>query len=340
MIPYKTLADLIQEKIYLSSENERGFCTVKCACCNDYQERGGFKFDGETTGYSCWNCGSRFKYEENTGKFSKNCRDVLLDFGITREDLQKVGASVFFNKPEKSETEITLKSLTKMRLDTPEVALPGQTYPLGKELNQDLQKPLLEYLSNRHIKPDGMMYSLEPEYLRRVIIPFYRDGKIIYWQARAIDDVKRRYLNSPVSKEAIIYGYDQLNRYEEAPLFITEGVFDAIPLNGACIIGSKLNEAKIEILKRSRRRKIFVIDKDITGSELAKSVIDLGWELTHVDVRADDVNHSIVQFGLPYTVYSLLKNVTSNISQVDKKFSKMAVDMERLKAQLRKSKYA
>lgn len=343
MIPQKTLAELIQEKLYLPPENERGWHVVKCSVCNDYQERGGFRFDGECSSYFCWNCQSRFKYEEGSGRFSKNCRDVLSDFGITREDLQSVAASTFFHKPEKQDTEISLKTLTKVNLHTPEVPWPDKTLRLGSGDHRELQVPLIEYLKGRRIdyREVDLRFSLEPSFLRRIIIPFYRDGKLIYWQARAIDgDAKRRYLNCALSKEAVIYGYDQLSGYDETPLFITEGVFDAIPLNGVCLLGSKLNEAKLEILRRSRRRKIFVFDKDSNGGELGKVVIENGWELTHVDTRADDVNDSLVKYGLPYTVYSLLKNARTSTTQVEKKFSTLNMQLELMKTKLRKANYA
>jgi len=138
-----------------------------------------------------------------------------------------------------------------------------------------------------------------------------REGKVIYWQARAIDnDTKPRYLNSPAGRDAVMYGYDRLFTFDPTPLFITEGVFDAISINGICILGSSLNAAKIEVLKRCRRRVIFVIDRDKTGGELGKAVLENGWELTFVDRRAADANESVRMFGLPFTIYSLLKNAT------------------------------
>lgn len=343
MIAEKTLTDLIQEKIFLSGENDRGFRTVKCAVCNDYQERGGFKFDGDSVGYSCWNCSERFRYEEGTGKFSRNCRSILEAFGITREELQQVSSSIFFNRGNKSDSEITVKSVTKLKLNTPEVALPERCFRIGHDDHLEIQLPLVQYLLDRKIDPFlyDFRFSLKSEYLRRVIIPFTRDGKIIYWQARAIDDdVKRRYLNCSMARDAVMYGYDELSRYDDAPLFITEGVFDAIPLNGVCLLGSTLNQSKFEILKRSRRRKIFVFDKDTSGGALGKTVIEHGWEITHVDDRVNDVNDSIIQLGLPYTIYSLIQNATTSVTQTEKKFSRLSLDMAILKSKLRKTNYA
>lgn len=342
-IKSKSLWELIQEKINPGPENARGWHPVKCACCNDYQERGGFTHDGIYTSFYDWNCGEKFKYEEGSGKFSRSARQILHDFGITRDDLASISSSVFFNKnltleKEKEENEITLKAVTAVKLFTPEVAFPDRTLPLGCDGHDESQAPLIEYLIGRQIDPIkfNIHFSLNPRYLRRVIIPFERDGKLIFWQARSIDsDVKPRYLNCVVSRDAVLYGYDELTTWSTKPLFVTEGVFDAMSIGGICLLGSKLNAAKIEILKKTKRRIIFVIDRDKTGDSLGQTVIDNDWEFTFVDENASDINDSVCKFGLPFTVYSLLKNVTKNLNREQ---AKLSLAMGMLEAKLRGSR--
>jgi hypothetical protein len=338
MLEQKSLADIIQQKVILGKISNTGFYILRCPICSDYQDRGGFKFDGDTTGYSCWNCQAKFKYEEGTGKLSKNAREILAAFGITSDDLHELTSSIFLNQAEKTEKEISLETLTKVKLITPEVAFPARTFPLLSEGHEELQAPLLEYLLSRGIDPlqHQLYFSLDPKLLRRVIIPCWRDQKLIYWQARAVDnDVKPRYKSCPVAKDAVIYGYDQLYSYETAPLFCTEGIFDAMLINGLSILGSTLNAAKIEILKRTKRRLIFVIDRDAPGGELGKTVLQQGWELTFVDVRAKDLNDSVMKFGLPFTAYSLIKNATvkCNVLQSD-----ITLAMGLMESRLRKSR--
>lgn len=311
MIVQSTLAEIIQSKLALGAPNPRGFVDVRCPICNDSKPRGGFKFDDVSTGYSCYNCNSKFKYEEGTGRFSKNARQILEAFGITREDLVPI-RSALFSVP-KEETEIKLEELQKVKLVTPTVALPEKSHPIGAEHHEEIQLPIAEYLVERGIDPlkINAHFSLDPRYLGHAIIPYMRDGKIIYWQARNIDrTAKRRYLNSPTARDAVMYGYDNIYNWAPEPLFVTEGVFDAIVLDGVGILGSSLNAAKLEILKKCRRRLIFVIDRDKTGGTLGHQVIENGWQISFVDKRASDANDSVVRFGLPYTIYSLLKNVT------------------------------
>lgn len=334
MLEQKTLSSIIQDKVTLGSISPTGFYNLRCPVCTDHSERGGFKFDGDTTGYSCWNCNSKFKYEEGTGKLSKNAKDILEAFGISREDLRELTSSIFLKQTE--DKDISLESVTKVKLHTPEVAFPDRCKPLLSDGHEGLQEPILEYLLNRKIDPlvHTFYFSLDPKMLRRVIIPYWRDNKLIYWQARTIDkDVKPRYRNCEVAKDAVIYGYDQLHSYEVAPLFVTEGVFDAIMVDGISILGSSLNQAKLEILKRTKRRLIFVIDRDQTGGELGKTVLANGWELTFVDIRAADINDSVVKFGLPYTAYSLIKNATTKGNMLQ---SSISLNMGLMEARLRR----
>jgi hypothetical protein len=318
MLEQRTLQDIIRQKIHLGPVNSRGFHDVHCQVCHDKIPRGAFRFDASSVGYTCFHCGAAARYEEGTGRLSKNFRGILYAFGITREDLMALPSSIL--AAPKEESAITLDSLQTSSFATPSISLPEKCFSFGVNHHEELQVPLLEYLEKRCIDPLACdaRFSLDTRYRRRVIIPFYRGADIIYWQARAIDDeVVPRYLNAPVARDAIIYGYSALNAPDPTPLFVTEGVFDAITLNGICILGSSLNEVKIQLLKSSSRRIIFIIDSNTAGENLAHKALAHGWEVTMVHPGAVDANRSVQLYGLPFTVYSLLKNTTRNRIEFD-----------------------
>jgi hypothetical protein len=331
------LGELILSRVALGRLSATGFYEHRCQLCHDHSLRAGWKIEPEQVFYNCYNCGFKAWYEEGSGKFSRWMREVLSANGIRDEDVQQITSSLFFNKAEKSEKEITLESLRKINLNTPEVSFPPRTFLIGHDEHLDFQEPLIEYLDKRRVDPLLFYFSLDPKHLRRVIIPFWRNGTLIFWQSRTIDDVKPRYLNSSVTREAVLYGYDQLYSYNDTPIFVTEGVFDAISIDGVCLLGSKLSEAKIELLKRTKRRIIFVIDRDKTGHQLGQSVLDNGWELTFVDSSAKDVNDSIQQYGKIYTMYALMKNATNKSSS--SRDSRLELDLEVSLSKMRKSRW-
>jgi DNA primase len=163
------------------------------------------------------------------------------------------------------------------------------------------------------LKKYQFYFSLEQRFINRIIIPFYRNQKLIFWQARSIiKNDKNRFDNAPVSREAVLFNFDQLKSYTTTPLFITEGVFDAMMLDGVALLSSTLNPAKEKLLSESKRRLVFVIDKDKNGGELAKRVLDRGWEIVFSPDGTDDVNHSVQRFGLSWTIYEMMRSIRGN----------------------------
>lgn len=337
--PQAYLGDLIRERVSLGRLTSSGFYEQKCAVCNDRKTRAGWKITEEEVFFNCYNCSFSASAVEGTGKFSRWMKEVCNANGITNQDLQNITATLFFSGEGKSEKEITLEELRKVNLNTPEVAFPDHTFQLGSDGHDDIQEPLITYLMGRRVDPLKFYFSLDKAHQGRVIIPFFRNNKLIFWQSRAIDNkVKPRYLNCVVSRDAVFYGYDKLFEYSDAPLFVTEGPFDAENIDGVCILGSKLNASKIDVLKKTKRRIIFVIDRDKNGEGLGTEVLKQGWELTFVDPRADDINDSVQKFGKLYTIYCLIKNATN---KADKNLdARLMLDIGMLEAKLRKSSYA
>jgi DNA primase len=93
---------------------------------------------------------------------------------------------------------------------------------------------------------------------------------------------------------------------------VCEGVFDALMFDGIAILGSKLTPAKFELLKHSRRRLVFVIDKDKNGRSLAETVLNAGWEITFAPDGAEDINRSVQRFGRAWTAQQLMMNIPMN----------------------------
>ncbi len=313
-ISEKSLAETVLEQVSFRPIST-GWLVGKCTLCNDYKERAGFKLDGDTLQYNCWNCSTSSSFKEDSGQISKKFRSILNGYGISDETINEHINSGFFLKRKETE-KITLGDVTGPSLLTPEVKLPPKSIKLGGTYDfSDYQEKLIQYLVSRKI--DVLSYpfyfSLDEKYLDRVIIPFYRNGKLIYWQARSIiRGEKERYLNCPAKRDAIIFNVDKLSAHSKTPLLVTEGVFDALCFNGICILGSKLNESKMHFLNKSPRRLIFVIDKDKNGRSLANTVIQNGWDITFAPGAARDINDSVLKYGKIWTAKELIKGIPTD----------------------------
>lgn len=320
----KNLEELIRSKIPFNYKKANtGFEPVICAICSDYIPRGGFKFENNIIGFHCFNCGIDGIFEEGSTSISKSFRKILNAFQITDEETDEVISKNFIANGglkhiSKQEKEITLDVLNKNKLSfsTPEVKLPKNSIAINKHgpFRNEHEKIAVEYLLNRKVLDvyHDFFISSEKKYSNRVIIPFYRNGKVIYWQARSLDGSEPRYLNSSVHKTAVLYNYDELNRFSNLPLFVTEGVFDAIPINGVAIMGSTLNEVKIELLKKIKRRIIFVIQRDKNGKQLALEALKNNWEISFPPEGFNDVNKAVCETGILWTINMIMKQTMKN----------------------------
>lgn len=293
---------------------QTGWIVGKCPCCNDYKERSGFKFEDGSVIYNCWNCGKAGRYEEYSGKITKNFRSILLAQGLDEDEISSTVNSAFFFKKKDEPSEIKLSSIQKVDTSTPTIEFPKNTYPLGYNGYVSIQEKIVDYLTSRNISFEkyNFHFSLEEKMLNRVIIPFYRNDKLIYWQARSIlKDEKKRYENAYARREAVMFNMDLLQSFDKRPLFVSEGIFDAMLVDGIGLLGSALNAAKLELLKKARRRLIFIIDKDKNGGHIAEMALSNGWEIAFTPDGTEDLSDSVNRFGLSWTIFQLMKSMPS-----------------------------
>lgn len=292
-------------------DERKGWFRFKCPVCNDYKVRAGFNFANDFIVYNCWNCPLKVSHHEEWETMKRDMRRVLSFFGISESDIDTELGKKFFNrKDEPAVTRINQPKLLNLAL--PEVALPKGAYRLTSGPTDDIWMMVAqEYLASRKLSPDSHPFYLSPDptYRERLIIPFYKGGKVIYWQARHFDDkAKVRYLNAEVDRDTVVFGFDKLFDSNVKSMFWSEGVFDALSIDCGCLLGSSLSSEKIQLLQRFKKDHIFVVDRDNNGYELGKKVLSLGYKISHVDGTAEDINDSVKRFGKLYTLSSLMKN--------------------------------
>ncbi len=99
--------------------------------------------------------------------------------------------------------------------------------------------------SIEHISRRGLGYLTDPEdpHFNHIIIPFYQEGKLIYFQARRYAGYGQKYNNPPfekfgVGKNLMLYNVDCLKDFSE--VHVLEGALNAIVMGANAIaLGSK-----------------------------------------------------------------------------------------------------
>lgn len=315
-----TLETVIRQYVALPPQpNGRGFFPVLCKVCGDHGRKGkraGFKFEGSAVGYNCFNCGHTAVFDPaEHSSMPRKMVEVLEAFGIPEVDWRPVLFEALMNKdgtPHESKPAFT-------SIEPDEATFPPYFYKLTNDTTDEWAQWAIEYLTEER----GIDWTSYPFYLvrkttdpdnakwyGRLIIPVYKDSKLIYWQGRDLTGLhQKKYLSPDIPRDKIIAGFDKIQANTNAPLYVTEGWFDAYWLDGVAIFGNKMTPEQIKWLNRTHRPKIIVPDRFGDGQILAEQALDLGWSVSMPDIGAEkDINDAVNKYGHLY----VLKTVRDN----------------------------
>lgn len=310
------MQNLIKKYVQLPSNvNSKGWYSVKCEVCHDYKVRGGFNIKDEGVVYHCFNCSTKASYFNN-GTITDDMKTVLQAFNIPYEEIQRLILNSLGKQKAKRPT-ITVDTNNPII----EIPLPNHFYKIimdGSDIESNIA---LDYLKTRGIENDNNFFlsksnktKEEIKWNNRLIIPYYREGKLIFYQGRSFGSSKKdRYINSITSGDSVnLYGYELIREFTDEPLFITEGFFDSYHIKGMSILGNELTKRKIEIINQSRRKKIYIPDRYGNGKQAAFNALDAGWSVSIPDIgNCKDINEAIMRYGYLYVYKSLLENAVS-----------------------------
>jgi len=310
-----TLEQVVRQQIALSPRpNGQGWYSVVCKVCNDHARKGkraGFRFDGETVGYNCFNCGHTALFDPSEHRtLSRDMTTALEAFGLKKEDWQPVLFALM-----STEHDLTLKNKRRENYGPAVIELPPYITPLidnGDEIDQYA----IEYL----LKERGIDWKQHPFFIgrktshpsskrwyARLILPFYKDGKLIFYQGRDLTETRQqKYLSPDSPRENIVYGYEQIQKETDDPLYIVEGWFDAWHLEGVAVLGNKMTSHQIHWINQSRRPKVVIPDRFGDGHRLAEQALELGWSISTPDIGdCKDPNEAIMKYGKLYTLMTI-----------------------------------
>jgi hypothetical protein len=312
--------ELIRSHIPLSKRpNGRGWWGVVCKVCGDHGKKGkraGFKFEPDSTGYNCFNCGHSAIYHHNSAHFSKEMTTVLDAFDIPTSERNKVLYRALTESA--GETHPAKRS----NINPTPIALPSYFTPLDGDSGDDVDMYACEYLLNdRKIDWHDTKFFIgrkhadphSKKWFARLILPVYKDNQLIFYTGRDLTETRpKKYLNPDISRENVLYGFDKLFVDTEDPLYVVEGWFDAYHANGVAVFGNKMTVNQIAWLNRSHRPKVIIPDKFGDGYLLGEQALEHGWSISTPDTGdCKDVNDSVNKYGTVYTMMTIKKNTYS-----------------------------
>jgi DNA primase len=255
----------ILKKIFGSCRHSHQEHLFQCPQCNHHKLKLSVNLDKNV--FKCWVCDYRgknvYRLVKKYGDFN-DCREWPRD--EDKVDITEFDKIILQIESEGAE---------------PITDLPDEFEPLSTSHIEFASIQARRYLKDRGVTNDQILkwkigFCKSGEYEGRVVIPsFNLDGDVNYYVTRSYTGDWRKYKNSPLSKNKMIFNELFLDFSKE--IIITEGVFDSIVAgdNSVPLLGSTLSEkSKLfwEIVKNDtsvyigldanvENKSLYIIDK-------------------------------------------------------------------------------
>lgn len=255
----------------LKSTQYANHITTECIYCGEKRQKG--TLYKATTGrwcYICWKascqCSGRAISAE---KWLKTANIALYNSYIDelKRECSEVDADEYKQEAEEAKIQAELKQ--KQEIDE-RIREDNEATKYFKPLCVPgrWQKEAADFCEKRKIPSEyskSFFYADEGKYRGRVIIPFRNaDGKIVFWQGRALYKTDCKYL-SRVGNTAL---FDIDKKDKNKPLIITEGPIDSMFIeNATATVGASSSSALDSELAEYRRYWLY--DNDEAGQKAA-----------------------------------------------------------------------
>lgn len=313
-----------------------GWESFNAPCCHhrgetrDTKGRGGVIFKGEGFTFHCFNC--NFKAGWTPGHIlTKNTRSLLVWLGVPESEVQKLSLEVIRVKNDLNPVEKTLDfTLNAKKLPNNSKTFEEWVHAGCDDINM---VSTIAYLLDRGMQLEwyDWMWSDEPGYQDRLIIPYYHEGQVVGWTARKITKGTPKYLTS--AQPSYVFNLDK-QTYDRKYVLLMEGPIDAISIDGVAIMSNEINEAQLTRLNALGKEIILIPDKDLPGAKLINAAITHGWSVSLPEWGDDvkDVADAVQKFGRVYTLFTILKykeHGEIKLTMIRKKIEKYAEDQQR-----------
>jgi len=300
-----------------TSKTPSGWNTMDCPMCTDKRKRGGLITTGAKISYNCFNCGFTTGWEPNP-TLGKKYKQLATTLGADTQDIHKVTIELM-KYSEELETESAsdyVYNLQKFNTEQiPESAMAVDDLPDDHAVK--------EYAKQRGLLGlYPLLYFDEKLYKQRLVVPFTYNNDVVGWTGRHIsppDKQTPKYLHK--MQPGYVFNIDRFADSKRQIVIVTEGVFDAILVDGIAIQGNSVGPEQAHLIEKLGKRIIVCPDRDEAGIELMLQAAELGWEVSfppwHVDCK--DAADAVQRYGRLATVSSIIKHATNNKLKIEVK---------------------
>ncbi len=262
---------LLNNKIeYRSSGKNVGRGEINTSCCFCGESNYHLGINSNKNLFHCWKCGAKGDILKLVSKLLNISHIEAKELINPQNDLKKV------LEERKNKMEITEKKVIKNK----ELELPPYTNPFVKDSSNVWQIVAHRFLVNKYnlsweqILEAKLHYCYFGKYKNSIIIPIYKDGKLVNFIARTwTKNTKKRYINcsnqeSLANIKNLLYNYDSI-RKEQNLVIIVEGAMDAIKTGldrTVATLGSEISQEQINLIVGLKPKKVIVLADNDPGN--------------------------------------------------------------------------
>lgn len=231
--------------------------------------------------FSCWICGEKGDYVKLISKIRNishiEARTIINPISDLKKALE--------DRDTKHVKVEEIKKIKKFELPPFTKLFIKNSTNIWQEIAHDF---LVEKynLSWSHILDAKLHYCINGVYKNRIIIPVYKDGKMVSFIGRTWDKKgDARYINCPnelslVNIKKIVYNYDNIKIGQDL-VVVTEGSFDCIKVGMdrcVAVLGTEITKDQLSLLAKLEAKELIIMfDSDPhlkTTNKKAQDIVD------------------------------------------------------------------
>ena len=284
---------LIQNNIEYRTQGKnigRGEINICCPFCSESHFH--FGINPNKGVCNCWICGQSSNITKLIAKIKGITYIEALAIINEKSDLRKA--------MEDRKNKVEQKKIDKTVITN--FSLPKYSYPFLKDRNDTWQSVAYSYIRNKYdIDFDTVInaklhYCCHGDYRNSIIIPIYRDNKLVNFVSRKWDkNAKQRYKNCPNELAVLyikktVYNYDNIKKGQDL-LVIVEGIFSALKVGlnrTVATFGTKTTEEQLKlIIGLNAKKTVILFDNDLENNNTWKEANEIANYLsTFINVKA------------------------------------------------------
>ena len=322
------LVDALLSYLPTLIQTPSGWRKTNCPMCTkrgetpDTRERFGIMTSPTSIGMNCFNCGFSALWVEGS-EVSESFRELLETIGVDENIIHKL---YFQSYIEKTNVVIPhFSPLAEIR-EWETVELPPDSQPISVWAKYGCTDPeflmVAEYAMSRQIYDLSRVYwtpSTKDRINHRLILPYYHRDRIVGYTGRlACESPNTRSRYHHVIPDKYIYNLDAQRNYERKYTLIMEGAFDALLCDGIAMQRNGISKSQAQMINSIHTYKVVVPDRDKSGRPLVDAAIEYGWHVSFPPwgKKIKDLTDAAKQYGLLYSVRSLLYNITNDPDKI------------------------